>query len=663
MRKLVLLLVLYAIVPGSATAQNPQSVFTFPSDTIRLGCGINCTNITATVPHIKQSTNYVVTNPTYLPYAYLTSGGNQEMILYDDDQWSEKIAFPIGFFFCYYGITYPKLLMGSNSALTFDTTEAGEESGYEIVPGGSIPSTDYAKAMIFGPYHDIDPSESSTNLKLEWRVEGTPPKRRFIASYNDVPYFGSDCENYRATHQIVLYENTGVIEMYIKDKPYCVDWNDGLTILGVQDETRTKAVTAAGKNATVWGKIAMDSCFRFTPSGGAPTFKRAELLVNNTVIATTTTDTASASTPGLLNINFANLCPTADSTAYAMRVVYGSCNNPNIEVSFMDTVYVKKSILAATFAKTDATCSAGGSITVTATGVSGTAQYSKDNGATFQASNIFTNLTAGTYAVLVKDAGTCPVSQQVVVGLNGAVTVNAGLDTTICTGASFSRRAVSTATTYSWQPTTGVSDPSSANPVFSPTATTTYIVTASTGNCTAQDNLMITVAPGASINAGPDAFVLSGQSYTMQASGSAGSYVWTPATGLSSATSLTPTVNLQQTTTYTLAVTTPQGCKASDEVTLTLLPFCMRPMEAFTPNGDGVNDQWLVTTGSCLKTATVQVFNRYGAKVFESKDYKNNWNGEYKGKPLADGTYYFVISFQLVNGETQYLKGNVTILR
>ena len=86
-------------------------------------------------------------------------------------------------------------------------------------------------------------------------------------------------------------------------------------------------------------------------------------------------------------------------------------------------------------------------------------------------------------------------------------------------------------------------------------------------------------------------------------------------------------------------------------------------MDAFTPNGDGINDRWLITNGNCISTAKAQVFNRYGSKVFESNDYKNNWDGTYKGKPLPDGTYYYVISFNLVNGQTVLLKGNVTILR
>ncbi len=122
-------------------------------------------------------------------------------------------------------------------------------------------------------------------------MEGTAPKRRFIASYNDMPYFGSSCTAPRATHQMVLYEGTGVVEVYIKDKPFCTGWNSGLTILGMQDQTRTQAVAATGKNATVWGSAAMDSCFRFTPSGGVSKLKSAQLVVDGVVVANADTST------------------------------------------------------------------------------------------------------------------------------------------------------------------------------------------------------------------------------------------------------------------------------------------------------------------------------------------------------------------------------------
>jgi gliding motility-associated-like protein len=522
----------------------------------------------------------------------------------------------------------------------------------------------YAKASIFGPYHDINPDNftnpAPTTRKIEWRVEGTAPTRRFIASYNDVGYFS--CGNaIKATHQMVLYENTGVIEVYIKDKPVCSTWNGGKAILGVQDETRTKSVSATGKNATQWGTTGMNEAYRFTPWGASPRFKKAELLVNGTVVALG--DTASGN-PGELNLNFPNVCPTTDSTAYILRVTYGSCADATLDVSYQDTVFVKRTTPTVSLVTADATCAAGGSILVNTTGGTGF-QYSI-NGAASQPGNSFTNLHSGNYTVIVQ-SGTCSATAQASIALVNDLTVSAlPTDTSMCSGAAFVPRITSSssAATYSWTPTSGVNGSNQMQPnITTSSQNTQYIVTASRGECQARDSINVTVFQGATADAGPDATIIAGDQVQLQGSAPTGTYLWSPSTGLSATNILNPFASPDQTTTYTLTVTTTQGCTATDNAVVTVVPYCVKPMEAFTPNGDGINDKWLVTNGNCTTAAKTEVFNRYGHKVFESNNYKNDWDGTYKGSPLPDGTYYFVISYQLINGKTVYQKGNVTILR
>ncbi|HRI24943.1 MAG TPA: gliding motility-associated C-terminal domain-containing protein [Ferruginibacter sp.] len=87
-------------------------------------------------------------------------------------------------------------------------------------------------------------------------------------------------------------------------------------------------------------------------------------------------------------------------------------------------------------------------------------------------------------------------------------------------------------------------------------------------------------------------------------------------------------------------------------------------MNAFTPNGDGINDRWLVTSGgACTKQIIAKVFNRYGELVYSNENYNNDWDGTYKGKPVADGTYYFVLQYRLINGNSIPVRGDLTILR
>jgi gliding motility-associated-like protein len=643
-----------------AWAQNPATIFTNLKRDTTLPCSVTCMQITATVPHIKQTTDYIVTPMQYLPFAYSTTGSTEVTPIYQDDTWSPKLA--IGFPFCFYNITYPSLLMGSNSNITFDTTQAGFGSGYSIGATGQIPNTAYAKAMIFGPYHDIEPSNTMnpapTNRRIEYRVYGVAPARRFIASYNDVAYFSASCSGNKATHQMVLYESTGVIEVYIKDKPVCTAWNGGRSILGIQDDTRTKGVAAPGYNATTWGSTGMNEAYRFTPSGGAPRFKRAEIVLNGNVVATA--DTV-AGTAGHLNLSFPNVCPTADSTAYVLRVTYGTCNNPALDVTYTDTVRVKRPTPVINLVTVNQGCTTNGSITANVVG-GGSFQYSINGGAV-QSTNVFNNLAAGTYYVSVQN-GSCAASATTTLTLQNNLNVNIITpDTSICQGASFTPRVTSNATAYSWTPSSNVNPTNTLQPVLTPNGNSRFIITASTGPCVVRDTINVSVFATPSVNAGPDLTIINGDQIQLQATGTAGStWSWTPPTGLSATNVLQPTASPTQTTTYTVRQTTTQGCVTTDSTTVTVLN-CIDPMTAFTPNGDGVNDRWLVTLGPCLKTARVEVYNRYGAQVYRNDNYSNNWDGTYNGKPVPDGTYYFVVRYTLVNGQPREMKGNVTILR
>jgi gliding motility-associated-like protein len=136
-------------------------------------------------------------------------------------------------------------------------------------------------------------------------------------------------------------------------------------------------------------------------------------------------------------------------------------------------------------------------------------------------------------------------------------------------------------------------------------------------------------------------------------------FLWSPATGLSSATSLRPTLTAMQDQTYTLTATGQGSCRASDFMTVKILKPILIP-NAFSPNGDGINDTWVIQNLSDYPGATVDIFNRYGQPLFHSNGYGTPWDGTYKGSPLPVAAYYYVI--ELKNGYKP-LTGSVTILR
>ncbi len=365
------------------------------------------------------------------------------------------------------------------------------------------------------------------------------------------------------------------------------------------------------------------------------------------------------------------ITPIADNVAEPLEqlkiyVSYSGCGS--VLGFYADSIIINlKDQLSATTVVQGANCtSSTGSIELTVPPNSGATPYQYSiNGGAYQSGNSFTNLAPGNYIVNITDSVGCVNSFTTTVGVVNTLTLNAApADTSICVGASFVPRVTSNASNFSWTPSAGVAQGNTLQPTITPgNLNTQFIVTATEGVCQVKDTISVTVFQGQPANAGPDLSVILGDQVQLQATGAPGAtYLWTPSAGLSAANILTPMASPMQTTTYTLTATTTQGCVSSDNVTVTVLS-CVDPMNAFSPNGDGLNDFWLVTNNNCFKTARAEVFNRYGGKVFEDPNYANNWNGTFKGKPLPDGTYYYVVTYQLINGKTVYKKGNVTILR
>lgn len=181
-------------------------------------------------------------------------------------------------------------------------------------------------------------------------------------------------------------------------------------------------------------------------------------------------------------------------------------------------------------------------------------------------------------------------------------------------------------------------------------------------------SITVPTRPAPAVNAGPDKTIVQG--YDAQLLGNSAStnpvsIVWTPAASVfAGAGTFNAWVKPDITTNYTLTVTDGNGCIGTDNVLVTVIPYCIKVMNAFTPNGDGINDKWLVTNGaSCAQQIIAKVYNRYGELVYSNENYNNDWDGKYKGKPVPDGTYYYSIQYRLLNGNSIPVKGDVTILR
>ena len=273
-----------------------------------------------------------------------------------------------------------------------------------------------------------------------------------------------------------------------------------------------------------------------------------------------------------------------------------------------------------------------------------------------------TNLASQNYTVTVTDANLCTFTKTAFVNLI-TVTANAGPDQTICEGNTAQLNAIG-GTGYSWTPTAALNNPSIFDPIASPTLTTQYIVTVSSGVCSAKDTVNVIVLPAFVVSAGPDTTIVEGESVQLTASGGI-TYLWIPPTGLDNQSIFNPVATPDATTTYTVLITNGSGCTMSDVVTIFVNEIVCGDVNvptAFSPNNDGENDV-LFVRGKCIVKLDFYIYSRWGEKVFESHDAANGWDGIHRGKMSDTGVFTYYLDALFINSIRVKKDGNITLVK
>ncbi len=411
MRQFLFFGFLVCLFTNNLSAQSCFSVAAGNDTTI--SCLQACLDLKARIPDVRTSETYSVTSIPYTPYAYTTPFGTTDPLVDADDNFSDSFFLP--FPFCFYGDTYNKICVGSNGVITFDVfTNARRPESYVINSSNTIPfaggvpndiNVFYApKASIFLAYYDMNPLTSPPEHKIEWRVEGSAPCRRFVVSYYHLGNFETvPCPNATnlCTMQAVLYEGSGIIDVFYQNKPACTASGNGagVSIAGVQNWKQDAAVTPVGKNCTVW--TAVNEGYRYVPSGPTSLLNRVELWKNGALVSTGTTSPVGN---GELEALFTNICQTEDSMSYVVRAFYQQCDNPAIETEGSDTIIVYKTLNPISVTVTPATCPASGNGQITVTSPLGAnIEYSSD-AVNWQSSPVF-SLPGGTYTITARLVG------------------------------------------------------------------------------------------------------------------------------------------------------------------------------------------------------------------------------------------------------------------
>lgn len=193
----------------------------------------------------------------------------------------------------------------------------------------------------------------------------------------------------------------------------------------------------------------------------------------------------------------------------------------------------------------------------------------------------------------------------------------------------------------------------------------TILLTAYEGACAGSLQRDITVSPTPALIVTPvTGTYCPGNTIVMTASG-ADAYDWSPATGLSATTGGRVTTTFSKDITYTVKGTS-ANCTVSVDIPLLRNPDCQIYYylpNAFSPNGDGLNDVFHVKTSDLPKSFTMQIYNRSGEKVFESNDPAIGWNGTLKNRNAATGTYIVIINAINSSGQPIEQRGTIELIR
>ncbi len=588
-------------------------------------CSDDPVTLSAVVDGSYSTESYTVDS---IPYSPEPVGGTVVNMV--DDTYTGP--YDIGFDFCFFGEVYDEFYICSNGWISFVTPVGGWATNW--TPDGPIPSAvgNVPKTAIFGPWTDWHTGLCSNCIFYE--LVGTAPNRRMIITYEDVPLFS--CTSFEGTFQIVLYETSNNIVNHLIDVDVCTTWDLGIATQGIHNQDGTVAFTAPGRNATEWD--AAGESWQYLAD------------------AITWYD---ASTGDIVGTGDSIVVAPAVTTTYIAEVALcdGEVYTDSATVTISAPFDVDWNLgLIQCFGDAD------GFIDLNVTGNLNPMIYEWSTGAT---SDNITGLGPGTYTVTVEEEDGCALDFEFVLTQPDALTliVDDFQDITCFEGNDgyIYLNPGGGVLPYSISDGTATGTDS----LFELLTAGSYTFTLTDANgCEATVTQVLNQPDELVVDAGTNPIIpFGGQTLLDAVTNAMGSYtiVWLPTTDLSCADCLNPVASPDNTTTYTITVTDENGCIATDLVTVNVqLDFTVP--NAFTPNGDGLNDQFIVRA-DFLETFEMVIYNRWGEEIFRSEDILKGWDGMFNDKEQEVGTYMFLVKATTINGNELLKTGTVSLLR
>lgn len=277
------------------------------------------------------------------------------------------------------------------------------------------------------------------------------------------------------------------------------------------------------------------------------------------------------------------------------------------------------------------------------------------------------------YIATVSDAKGCVNSDSILVEVINEVQIHLDSLFNICIGEMItiipSILAASDAhIQYSWLPENRFNNPNAESQTIMPRNAESYQLIVSSGSCIPDtQSFFVNVYQGPSVFITAPEYVIAGQNFEVSAEAIGASiYNWQYDENNLLGYESSIIAQIFQPTTFTVNVTDENNCSATQFRIVKVIDNCGDNIfipNAFTPNGDEINDKLCIRSLELEGIKIFRIFNRWGELVFETTDLNHCWDGYYKGKIVNPDVYVYYAEGICTNGQNKLIKGNVTVLR
>jgi gliding motility-associated-like protein len=284
------------------------------------------------------------------------------------------------------------------------------------------------------------------------------------------------------------------------------------------------------------------------------------------------------------------------------------------------------------------------------------------------------NIGSYTVSLRVENSANCADSTEQTIVINAPPVVQLIDNPVTCPGENVGL-TVSGGDSVSWFPPLEFDDPHSFTPTVSPDTTTIYtaFITDLTTHCSNSGEVTVIVQPGfipGKISVFPtDTTLIVGETFDVTVFDTLGrelSYAWSPDTWISCNDCSDPVFQPLETTTYTLVVSDTNLCFNSESFDIRIEvreEYRIGVPEAFTPNGDQINNIIKVDGWGIKRLIEFRIYNRWGTEVFFTDDINQGWDGYYKNKLQNIDTYSYIIKAEMWDDRETTIKGTFSLLR